>query len=162
MRTPALSTTRRSACTLIAERAEIVRAWGSRTLLGAASDDSRKSVHDATGEARLALRGVTRGFDSMVLTHVERVLRKYCSPSEHRFGEDPVSFDFECCRECGRRQRIDGTTCILCDADGAERVAIKHEGSGAMTSGQLCEACSSELAFRGAVYGWAVRTAQAA
>ena len=98
----------------------------------------------------------------MVFTHVERVLRKHCSPGEHRFGQDPVSVDFESCHACARRQRIDGTTCILCDGDVANLVAIEHEGSGAMTSGRLCEACSRELAFRGAVYGWAVRLARAA
>ena len=98
----------------------------------------------------------------MVLTHVERALRQYCQPDEHHFGKDGISFDFERCRTCGRRQRIDGNTCTLCDGEGVSRYALENGTSGATAAGRLCAECARELAFRGAVHGWAIRLVRAA
>ena len=90
----------------------------------------------------------------MVLTHVERVLRNYCPPANHAYQPDPASAGWERCRDCGRRQRDDGTTCMLCESDGREECVLAACDDSVELRGRLCQACRRELEFRGEVRPW--------
>lgn len=98
----------------------------------------------------------------MVLTHVERVLLNYCQPGMHEYGTDPASADSEQCRACGRRQRLDGTTCMLCESAGVGRYVLSNSDDTVLVDGPLCNACLRELNFRGEVRGWALSQVAAA
>ena len=98
----------------------------------------------------------------MVLTHVERVLLNYCQPGLHEYGADPASSEFEQCHVCGRRQRIDGSTCMLCEAEGTGGYTLAARDDRARIDGPLCSACSRELHFRGAVRQWTLAGERAA
>lgn len=92
----------------------------------------------------------------MVLTHIERNMRDGCPPGLHQPAVDPANADFEECRHCRRRQRRDGSTCVICDGDARERFLLVNRARGTALDGALCAACGREFAFRGEVHGWAI------
>ena len=93
----------------------------------------------------------------MVLTHIERSMRDGCSPGLHRTTLDPANTEFEQCQDCGRRQRRDGTTCVICDCDARERFLLVNRARSTAIEGAVCVPCGREFAFRGEVHGWAIQ-----
>lgn len=90
----------------------------------------------------------------MILTHVERVLAQHCEPGTHNFPANPI--DHLRCRDCGRIQRRDGKTCLLCADDGEGQFCLANLQLGKVVDGTLCGSCQREFAFRGVIRGWVV------
>jgi len=92
----------------------------------------------------------------MVLTHIERNLRDGCPPGLHRYAVDQANAGFEECQACGRRQRRDGSACVICASDARDRFILVNRAAATRLEGALCSACGRELAYRGEVGGWTI------
>ncbi|MGE5595422.1 MAG: hypothetical protein ACM3S1_05240 [Hyphomicrobiales bacterium] len=70
-------------------------------------------------------------------------LATYCSPGKHDF-RDAGNNGLEWCTICYKEQRIDGTTCLVCDQRGEIPVVLESPTAGEVT-GRLCIHCDEGL-----------------
>lgn len=59
------------------------------------------------------------------------------------------------CTRCDRREAVDGSTCLVCNDSGSQRVQLYREQSmEPVTTGLLCPECAAGLLVPGGVAGW--------
>jgi len=59
------------------------------------------------------------------------------------------------CTRCDRRESVDGTTCLVCNDEGVQRVSLyRVQSLEPIATGVLCERCAAALLAPGGVAGW--------